>query len=570
MSVKVLPRALAPWAKQLDLFAGPAALSIAPLLPRLSGVLGGGGPVIGSRGEPDGFDGIDRRGPYERLLPSEWLLLSEAPEEFLRRVAMSEHAFLRLSHRSRPVGRDVVALLDAGPDQLGSPRIAHLAALIVLAARAEREKGTFAFGVLQSQPPTLHVGLSIASLTAMLESASPRPASKEMIARYLAEPQVQNARERWLVGAEDLRPASLRGSTSALRVTEPVEIDARRLDVTAIPAGPPRERRAVLELPPEQACVRLLRDPFESSAPVPVPAPKVGIDVAAGLVLSDTGRRVHLRGARGELVTIGIPTSPLMASPPPSVYKPPFDLPVIAVGHDPEAGRAVVVCPGEKRYFFYQLVKNCRRGSGLHREHPLVPGTPFPTNPLPSKLGRIWFPKSHGLCFHDAEGRPIQLYMGPAARPAFGDDAQPPWEWRGPTPEPPRIPEGASVEAVIRDIVTGEVTHAVILDPSRTRLELYRDGRGELLTRTSSPIRHVEVSEAHRLVAYLTDSGHLGVYSWLSGAMLVSVAAAERLEKETHPRRVTGAPMGDESSPAAPRDSLSHEDDGSISEEEAS
>ena len=531
MSVKVLPRALSPWAKQLDLFAGPVALSIAPLLPRLSGVLGGAGPVFGTTGEPDGFDGIDRRGPYERLLPSEWLLLSEAPEEFLRRVAMSEHAFLRLSHKSRPAGRDVVALLDAGPDQLGSPRIAHLAALVVLAARAERERGTFAFGVLQSPSPRLHVGLSVASLTAMLESGSPRPASKETILRYLAEPQVGQASERWLVGGEDLRPTPLCGSISALIVTEPVEPGARRLDVTAIPAGPPRERRAVLELPPEPSCVRLLRDPFESKAPVPAPAPKVGIDIAAGLVISETGRRLHLRGARGELITIGIPGSPIMASPPPAVYTPPFDLTVIAVGHDPEAARTVVVCPGKERYFFFQLLKNCRKGSGLRREHVLVPGTPFPPNPVSQKLQRIWFPKSHGLCFLDAKGHAIQLYMGPGARSAKGEEATPPWEWPGPAEALPKIPPGTTIEGFVRNVVSGEVTHSVLLDGTRTRLELYQGSRSELIARTSSPIRHVTVSEAHRLVAYLTDSGHVGVYSWLSGATLVSVAAGDRRGK---------------------------------------
>ncbi len=48
---------------------------------------------------PDGYDGIGRRGSYDRLLASEWLIHDELPDEFLRRVVSGEHAFLRRLHR---------------------------------------------------------------------------------------------------------------------------------------------------------------------------------------------------------------------------------------------------------------------------------------------------------------------------------------------------------------------------------------------------------------------------------------------------------------------------------------
>ncbi|HSF40711.1 MAG TPA: hypothetical protein VLT87_13030, partial [Thermoanaerobaculia bacterium] len=133
-----LPRPLAPWRPWLAIFPRDLALSLGPVLQRLSFAVG---PLRMERasgeGDPDGFDGLAQRGPYERLLPSEWLLADEAPEEFLRRAAGGEHTFLHLA-RPVPGGSHLsVALFDAGPGQLGSPRIAQLAALIVLARRAE-------------------------------------------------------------------------------------------------------------------------------------------------------------------------------------------------------------------------------------------------------------------------------------------------------------------------------------------------------------------------------------------------------------------------------------------------
>jgi hypothetical protein len=59
---------------------------------------------------------------------------------------MGEHLFLNRAHSS-PIGtRASLALFDAGPSQLGSPRIAHIAALIVLANRADSAGSSFTWG----------------------------------------------------------------------------------------------------------------------------------------------------------------------------------------------------------------------------------------------------------------------------------------------------------------------------------------------------------------------------------------------------------------------------------------
>src|SRR5579872_426249 len=106
-----LPRALQPWAPYLQLMPAEQVAAIAPIVQRLDSAIG---PLRvqarGGAGDPDGFDGLSRRGGYDRLLLSEWLLADEMPEEFARRAAMSEHAFLQLA-RQGPAGARVSRVL---------------------------------------------------------------------------------------------------------------------------------------------------------------------------------------------------------------------------------------------------------------------------------------------------------------------------------------------------------------------------------------------------------------------------------------------------------------------------
>lgn len=530
MDVTALPRALAPWAEPLSLFPPELALALAPLLPRLAGLLGRSGRSPGDAGDPDGFDGLARRGPYERLLASEWLLLTEAPEEFLRRVAASEHAFLRLAHRPPPAGRDIVALFDAGPDQLGVPRIVHLAILIVLAARAARERGSLSWGVLQDESGSLHTGFTVASARAFLESACPHPVTPADLEAWLAAPRVMAASERWLVGAEDLRPAPARRSASALIVTEPLEPDAPHLDVTALAAGDPRSRSARVERPRERLAVRLLRDPFDAAVAPRVRVPRsAGVDVDAGLVIAQNGRRLYLRGRAGELVSLVIPSSPRMPASPAAIFAPPSGRKVVAVNHDPEAKRTVAVCPDEGGYHGYQLAKSCRRASGSGVHYARRDDSPPPAHADTGPLQALWLPDSQGLCFTDAEGRAPRLFRGPTTHDAKGHDAWSRWGSGPPPAIPFAAPPDTELVGAVRDAGTRKATHALLLDRSRTRLELYAGARSELLRRTSSPIRHVAVlwHPSQKLIAYLTDAGEAGVYSLAAGAMVLSTAAGE-------------------------------------------
>jgi hypothetical protein len=146
-----LPVALAPWAPLLSIFPTDIALSLAPFLEKLAiGI----GPMRGHgaqpRREPTGYDGLAQRGNYDRLLASEWLLSGEMPDEFIRRAAMNEHLFFKLATHDQVMARRCIVLFDEGPSQLGSPRIAHIALLIVMARRAQAANADFHWGILQA------------------------------------------------------------------------------------------------------------------------------------------------------------------------------------------------------------------------------------------------------------------------------------------------------------------------------------------------------------------------------------------------------------------------------------
>ena len=131
-----LPRTLARWEAELA-WLEPALLSaLGAMIPRVALAVG---PLARSReptGEPDGYDRITRRGPFDRLLASQWALLDQVPEEFLRRAFSSELLFHELARAEPRGGQRSIALFDAGPASLGTPRIAHVAILAVLARRA--------------------------------------------------------------------------------------------------------------------------------------------------------------------------------------------------------------------------------------------------------------------------------------------------------------------------------------------------------------------------------------------------------------------------------------------------
>ncbi|MDG9785156.1 hypothetical protein [Metapseudomonas otitidis] len=253
-----LPDALKPWHNLLEGVAPELAEHLAAMLDRLQALVG---PfrerTPNGQPEPEGLGDLRRRGPYERLLSSEWLLAEEFPDEFLRRAAGGEHLFLAPQQREQRRSRLIVALFDAGPRQLGAPRLAHLAMLILLARRAREANGELRWGSLQA--PAWHDGLqSQADLTQLLEArswAAAEPAHWQAW-QALLDTLPETPDECWLIGG----PADHDTISHNLQVT--TRLDGKALEITLHQAN--LRRSLDLLLPPPAMGKRLLLGQFAS------------------------------------------------------------------------------------------------------------------------------------------------------------------------------------------------------------------------------------------------------------------------------------------------------------------
>ena len=376
-----LPRALQPWAQELELFPHEVATALAPLLPRLDRLVGPlrASPKSGS-GEPDGFDGLSRRGIYDRLLVSEWLLAEEAPLEFARRAATGEHAFLKIAQRE-PQGAPLsVALFDAGPNQLGAPRLAHLAALVVLFRRARKSGAHFRWGVLQQPEIAPHETLTESNIRLLLMARSSREATLEdwqtwhhFATQMSRMPQIRaDAPDCWIVGGERLQRAlrvldSQEITSSLLCVRESFEIgtdtqieavqvgaaqvETRQTETTQSAARQvlvsvvtrenwqSKPREITLDLPDEKTGARLLRDPFSVvAAETRRTSPKFAS--SSNLLWASATKLMARSGDGASLIVYAVPNSPRAGVGKPRLYRPDNRGTIVAAGR---ARKAVVV-----------------------------------------------------------------------------------------------------------------------------------------------------------------------------------------------------------------------------------
>lgn len=352
-----LPRALLPWSALLTLFPRELALSLGALVQRVSLALG---PLrtasLSQGGEPDGYDGIARRGLYERLLTSEWLLADELPDEFVRRAAASEHAFLRLSTRAPGGSRRSLALFDAGPLQLGTPRLAHLAALIALARRAAAAGVRFDWGTLQRPEQGLIEGVNESSVLKLLAGRSVERPSLAHVQAWaplgrFAELSAQD--DLWLVGGAELSALPRAPAASLLLVRDVLLPKVRRLAV-AVQRGAAAGPEVILELPDEPTCVRLLRDPFGVAVArnplsrLPAPAlgqPRFSVD----------GRRLYFRMTNGALGILPLPNSPRAPAAHLRIFRPPAGHVPIAVGQHADRAMVLTLLREKRELLLYVL-----------------------------------------------------------------------------------------------------------------------------------------------------------------------------------------------------------------------
>lgn len=329
-----LPRALAHWAPHLGIFPRDLAVSLGPVLHRLSFAVG---PLQVKRhqadGEPDGYDGLTRRGSYERLLTSEWLLAEEAPDEFMRRAAGGEHLFLRQARPVPAASRVSAAVFDAGPNQLGSPRIAQLAALIVLSRRAEAAGVRFAWGILQEPDSPLFEKVTEAGIQRLLQARTPHEATDaQVVAWHKRLHGWREADDIWFVGPPRLSTVPGTRGASVLQVWDVLDPEARRVAVRVRRGSAGTASPAItLELPDHAACARLLRDPFSAAAAAPDRL-EAALVPASDLLFAANGSKLFARAAGGGVVAFPVPNSPRAPAGAPRLYDPWPGQPPAAVG----------------------------------------------------------------------------------------------------------------------------------------------------------------------------------------------------------------------------------------------
>ncbi|PHV04345.1 hypothetical protein CSQ96_26450 [Janthinobacterium sp. BJB412] len=254
-----LPAALQPWALWLNLFPPELAPAVGALLLRLDPLVGKLSTATLQRGsEPAGIGNIVRRGHYERLLMTEWVYADAEPDEFLRRAGSGELLFNGPEPAQHQRALRCVALFDAGPAQLGEPRLAHLALFILLARRAQQAGAQFSWGVWH-QPGLLYDDAGLAGLRRLIKARTLQAAPADVAQQWEATLGGDLA-DCWLIGVAGDAPKQA-GERVAIRRA----LSGKHLNVSL------RQRRdhrtLQLELPDAPTGVRLLRKPFAPSVP---------------------------------------------------------------------------------------------------------------------------------------------------------------------------------------------------------------------------------------------------------------------------------------------------------------
>jgi hypothetical protein len=393
-----LPPALRPWHRSLGELSLDLALALVPLFQRIDALLGPL-PAPGglTPGDWDGYDGLTRRGPLERLLLTEWALHDAVPEEFLRRAAQGEQLYLRPATRQRSEAARTIVLFDAGPDLAGGPRLTQLVAFLVLEERAHRLGRDFHWGVLQDESRAVQTrgGLDGTRILLGLTSGrGPHGADGEQW-RLLAD------------DAEILCVAAQEQGGPTLLLEDVLEPGPQRVRARLSTGS----KTVELELPPLDVAVRLLRGDFGTVRPQPPRRPKPPLVPGRGpLRFSQDGQFVWGPLATGGVWCQTVPNSPRASHPLLSLADPPGGM-ILALGRRNQRPAAVEVTEQGA----LSLVEFGRKGGianvtplGLHPDWPGVAEFRGPPTRAPGQLQgqrrrgavqRLWFHDGAGTLF---------------------------------------------------------------------------------------------------------------------------------------------------------------------------
>ncbi|WP_392564368.1 hypothetical protein RHO13_02055 [Orbus wheelerorum] len=203
-----------------------------------------------------GLGEVKQRGRYENLLLSEWLLLDDEPDEFIRRVVSNEHLFLAPMPEEQKSNNTIIAFFDEGILQLGSLRLVHLVMMLLLDRRAKKQNSQFFWGVIQ-QPARLNVFEGLESLLSLLENRWLSALSNKNIVDWGAYLTDSNFDERWFIGAQitgqTLRPSNIITHCVYIRYQSD---DNRKLNIRILEHN--RTKSTVIVLPNEIICRKML------------------------------------------------------------------------------------------------------------------------------------------------------------------------------------------------------------------------------------------------------------------------------------------------------------------------
>lgn len=236
------------------------------------------------QGEFEGLGGLTMHGDIAHIVQSELLLRTEAPLEFLRRLAESETLYLEKQFAdpgARPVFR---AMVSVGPGLLGHGRLVALAALFFMARIAQARGAEFHWCFLPRADGAVWFDqMSVNTIKRFLRASSYREMGAEDVAAAQRlweslEPDLLAADAEyldWTIGAAprgSVRPFAFKESanTLAFALLPPVRGEQRAAQFVVRQRGAERTRATIL-FPDDRICVSALSNPFEPLKPADLP-----------------------------------------------------------------------------------------------------------------------------------------------------------------------------------------------------------------------------------------------------------------------------------------------------------
>lgn len=260
MSYNHLPKAFKAWQPWLSWFDESLQPVVADLMSQLNILLG---PVKESHWNAQklfsGLGDVRQRGNYEHLLSSEWLIVEDEPDEFIRRAVNYEHLFLTPLQEKSKANGVIIALFESSILQLGVQRLVHLILMLLLEIRSNNHHSQFYWGVIEN-PAQLDLFKDIWDLQCLLNHRTQKLATNEKFnlwSDYFKQSEL-NYDECWLIGSNH---------QSAEFITHQVSIDRQikyydKLSVTIKSSA--ASRHCHLSLPNNVICAKMLSGQFVS------------------------------------------------------------------------------------------------------------------------------------------------------------------------------------------------------------------------------------------------------------------------------------------------------------------